>query len=159
MAEVTPTGDLRLTNHAQTASGIASFRSRPGFRIGKTLWFWKGALRLRRRHHVSAFVSYESKLLSCPRLATPLDPGTARLCNRSAIARPTGASPSPEALLSEMSEKPTCPNTGLTEPECCCTRCVEALLRRHPPELLDEGSLDVDDRSESAAETNAEPSK
>jgi hypothetical protein len=45
--------------------------------------------------------------------------------------------------MSEMTNRPTCPNTGLAQPECCCIKCVEALLRRHVPELLAEGRLEV----------------
>jgi hypothetical protein len=34
--------------------------------------------------------------------------------------------------------KPSCPETGLTVPECSCTRCLEAMLREVQPTLLEE---------------------
>jgi hypothetical protein len=33
--------------------------------------------------------------------------------------------------------KPICPDTGLTVPECSCTRCLEAMLREVQPTLLE----------------------
>jgi hypothetical protein len=33
--------------------------------------------------------------------------------------------------------KPTCPDTGLTVPECSCSRCLEAMLREMQPALLE----------------------
>ena len=33
--------------------------------------------------------------------------------------------------------KPFCPDTGLTVPECSCTRCLEAMLREMQPTLLE----------------------
>jgi hypothetical protein len=31
---------------------------------------------------------------------------------------------------------PSCPDTGLTVPECSCKRCLEAMLREFRPTLL-----------------------
>ena len=33
--------------------------------------------------------------------------------------------------------KPTCPETGLSVPECSCRRCLEAMLREVQPTLLE----------------------
>ena len=33
--------------------------------------------------------------------------------------------------------KPTCPETGLSVPECSCSRCLEAMLREMQPTLLE----------------------